>query len=326
MSTLLRLGSHGPEVERVQRVLNARGASPRLVEDGVFGPRTAVALTSYQLAHGLTVDGIAGPATLAELGRVGPVARAPHAIPLPPPGWLVGIDISDAQGRVDGEALASAGVEFAWIKACEGMYDRDAHAAHNARSLASAGVEIGFYAALSPYGEDKADEQADNFARALDAIGLGVGSLWPALDFELAAGLTGLDALASALRWCEIVERRLGRGSIVYTGPAFFDLLARYAGAEGADEVQALATRPLWVAHYTQDHARLPRPPRAWSDWTIWQASGDRPRLGRPGSRNFATLPGRPLADVDINFFRGDREQLLLRARKSPAPEASHDG
>lgn len=64
--TALRQGDHGPAVAKLQRALNARDAG--LVPDGIFGPRTAVAVTSYQLAHGLRVDGVAGPATLGALG------------------------------------------------------------------------------------------------------------------------------------------------------------------------------------------------------------------------------------------------------------------
>ncbi len=38
-----------------------------LVQDGQFGPLTREALMTWQREHGLTSDGIAGPATLAKL-------------------------------------------------------------------------------------------------------------------------------------------------------------------------------------------------------------------------------------------------------------------
>src|SRR5215212_900359 len=48
---LLRLGSSGPEVARVQTAL---GVQP----DGVFGPQTDAIVRSYQSRNGLAVDGI----------------------------------------------------------------------------------------------------------------------------------------------------------------------------------------------------------------------------------------------------------------------------
>lgn len=48
-------------IRRIQRVV---GCYP----DSNFGPRTTEALKAWQKAHGLTADGVAGPATLAKMG------------------------------------------------------------------------------------------------------------------------------------------------------------------------------------------------------------------------------------------------------------------
>jgi N-acetylmuramoyl-L-alanine amidase len=53
---LIKRGSQGKDVERIQRAV---GVTP----DGVFGPKTEVAVKAYQKRHGLVVDGIVGPAT-----------------------------------------------------------------------------------------------------------------------------------------------------------------------------------------------------------------------------------------------------------------------
>ena len=57
---VLRLGSTGHDVKRMQAAL-------RIPSDGQFGPGTEAALKKWQSANGLTVDGVAGPKTLAKL-------------------------------------------------------------------------------------------------------------------------------------------------------------------------------------------------------------------------------------------------------------------
>lgn len=51
----------------LQKALNAAGASPRLKEDGIPGPRTTAAVRAFQTFSGLTADGIVGPKTRAAL-------------------------------------------------------------------------------------------------------------------------------------------------------------------------------------------------------------------------------------------------------------------
>ncbi|NUQ73207.1 MAG: peptidoglycan-binding protein [Polyangiaceae bacterium] len=64
MSTL-RMGSKGPEVVRLQRLLHVKPA------DGDFGPKTAAAVRAFQKSHGLVADGVVGPATWAALEKEG---------------------------------------------------------------------------------------------------------------------------------------------------------------------------------------------------------------------------------------------------------------
>lgn len=59
---LLRLGSRGEEVRQLQRDLAALGYFPGAA-DGIYGRRTVDAVTSFQRAHGLEPDGVAGPQT-----------------------------------------------------------------------------------------------------------------------------------------------------------------------------------------------------------------------------------------------------------------------
>lgn len=76
--TSLQRGSEGPEVRHVQERLLALGfmsARDFNTGPGVFGPRTEAAVTAFQAARKLGVDGVVGPKTLAALGTsTGPVA------------------------------------------------------------------------------------------------------------------------------------------------------------------------------------------------------------------------------------------------------------
>lgn len=71
--SLLQVGDAGPAVTALQQRLAIAGYYQGPV-DGTFGPQTEAAVLAFQQARGLTVDGIAGPATLAAL------ANAPQAI------------------------------------------------------------------------------------------------------------------------------------------------------------------------------------------------------------------------------------------------------
>lgn len=59
-SVILRRGSRGTEVKRMQEAL-------KISADGVFGPGTERALKAWQRSNGLTADGIAGPATFGKM-------------------------------------------------------------------------------------------------------------------------------------------------------------------------------------------------------------------------------------------------------------------
>lgn len=64
---LSKMGSSGSEVRQIQTRLKNWGYYKGSV-DGIYGSRTKAAVESFQRKNGLTVDGIAGPATLAAMG------------------------------------------------------------------------------------------------------------------------------------------------------------------------------------------------------------------------------------------------------------------
>lgn len=64
---LSKYGSRGQEVTNIQSRLKAWGYYNGAV-DGIYGSKTVDAVKYFQRKHGLTADGIAGPATLRKIG------------------------------------------------------------------------------------------------------------------------------------------------------------------------------------------------------------------------------------------------------------------
>ena len=63
---MLRSGSRGEAVRKLQELLNARGYDCGAV-DGIFGVKTRAAVIAFQKANGLSADGIVGPLTWGKL-------------------------------------------------------------------------------------------------------------------------------------------------------------------------------------------------------------------------------------------------------------------
>lgn len=66
-SALSKMGSRGSEVTKIQTNLKKWGYYNGDI-DGIYGTKTRDAVKYFQRKNGLTVDGIAGPKTLAALG------------------------------------------------------------------------------------------------------------------------------------------------------------------------------------------------------------------------------------------------------------------
>lgn len=67
MASLLKYGSRGDEVRKLQQALNSAGY--QLDVDGIYGSKTQSAVKQYQRSNGLGVDGIVGDQTWGSLNR-----------------------------------------------------------------------------------------------------------------------------------------------------------------------------------------------------------------------------------------------------------------
>ena len=81
---MLRQGSRGAAVTRLQQQLAAAGFNPGPI-DGIFGPRTASAVREFQAAQNIQVDAIVGPITQGRLDAPAAATPAPAPTPAPTP-------------------------------------------------------------------------------------------------------------------------------------------------------------------------------------------------------------------------------------------------
>jgi hypothetical protein len=104
---MLRQGSSGPEVERLQRLLSSAGFS--VAVDGAFGPATRRVVESFQRRLQLGVDGVVGPRTWAAL-----LASSPAWPATPSTGPL---SLNDGNSMRPGSTAAQAPIpEFADLR------------------------------------------------------------------------------------------------------------------------------------------------------------------------------------------------------------------
>jgi lysozyme family protein len=68
----------------LQNSLNRLGANPKLELDGIVGPATRNAVRAFQLAAGITVDGLTGPETFMALDKALAEGKPVKTMPVPP--------------------------------------------------------------------------------------------------------------------------------------------------------------------------------------------------------------------------------------------------
>ena len=95
---LLRVGSRGPAVMRLQKKLG-------IAADGIFGPHTRAAVRKFQQRHGLLVDGIVGPQTRAALYGRAPEQRIIRAWWVVPVQRALGVPADGLYGPVSRAAV-----------------------------------------------------------------------------------------------------------------------------------------------------------------------------------------------------------------------------
>ncbi|MGA2549110.1 MAG: glycoside hydrolase family 25 protein [Burkholderiaceae bacterium] len=180
-----------------------------------------------------------------------------------------GIDVSHYQGVVDWNAVADAGIVFAYCKASEGTSFVDTQFSSNWANTQSAGIIRGAYHFFRPSLD--ANAQAELFLSQV--VSLEDGDLPPAVDVEASDGIDAQDIVDGLQIFLDAVQSALDRTPVIYTYPSFWT-------ASVGDSLQ-FGSYPLWVANYG---VSTPTLPDAWSTYALWQFSDSGTVSGVTGS------------------------------------------
>jgi lysozyme len=189
-----------------------------------------------------------------------------------------GIDVSRYQQVIDWDNVKQMQVEnvkidFAFIKATEGVNNVDPYFHRNWKKAKDAAMARGAYHFFIATRSGKT--QAENFIKKVQ---LEPGDLPPVLDVEERYGVAPQKLRQRVLEFLATVEEYYKVKPILYTNVDFYQYYLK-------DQFDGY---PLWVAHYLQKDR-----PRIYRDWEFWQHN----ESGRVNGI---------AAFVDFNVFNGD--------------------
>jgi lysozyme len=229
--------------------------------------------------------------------------------------YIQGIDISKWQGTVDHQAVAESGMKFCICKASEGRNYKDRYFRRNMeaiRALRKANPGLLYFPGAYHFARPDSDggNAQDGAAEANNYCDI-VIEVWgdiledfmpPALDFEKYSESDVDENIPWIEAWIEVVENRLGRKPMIYTGKNIW----RYE----VGNTSHFKDYPLWQVYYSGSAEQPPDMP--WESWHLWQWSAGGSFAHRP------PVPG--VGTVDVNRWHGTFEQLLEFAHSSSLP------
>lgn len=199
-----------------------------------------------------------------------------------------GIDVSYAQGRIDWQKVHtmnedSVHINFAFIKATEGLIKVDPYFKRNWREAPKNGIVCGAYHFL------RANKNGLWQARFfMQTVSMDKGDLPAVVDVETLDGASPDEMRLQLQAFLTYVERRTKSKPIIYTTLSYY---AAYLASYFDDY-------PLWLAHYDHSDLYVDKDLR----WKFWQHS-DKARVN--GINHV----------VDFDAFKGDSTtftQILL--------------
>ena len=187
---------------------------------------------------------------------------------------ILGLDCSRYQQNITWNLVKEAGVQFAFVKVTEGTAGHE-DTLYNLRGrildAQQNGIKVGYYHFARPGDvsnpEDDANAEAQN---VLGHIGyLPVANLPLVLDIEAYASTIVWDNKVDHMnRFIKTFIQTLSEHNIsviIYSYKSFMDINA----------TPQFGSYPLWIAAYINNpEVNLPVLPNGWSEWKIWQFTG----------------------------------------------------
>lgn len=215
------------------------------------------------------------------IGQVGvnPAAAAPV---------VLGLDVSDHQSKIDWSAVASAGAQFAYVKATEGTGFVNPDFAAQYDGAYQAGLIRGAYHFALP-NESSGAAQASYFVANGGGWTADGHTLPGALDIEYnpygpeCYGLSPSAMVSWIASFTDTYQSLTTVWPVIYTPTAWWVTCTGNYGGFAADD-------PLWTTNYGNTADPLPA---GWNTYTFWQYA------------SAGAFPG------DQDLFNGSSSQLL---------------
>ena len=196
-----------------------------------------------------------------------------------------GVDVSEYQGQIDWEVLASQDISFAFIKATEGSGYVDTYFQYNFSHAMKNGLEVGAYHFFSF--ESTGENQADNF---IDTLGKPDKMLPPVVDVELYGDYKinppdKEDVIKELKIILEKIEEHYNVKPIIYTTQYVNKI---YIANNFSDY-------DIWISSITSS-------PKLQDEqkWTFWQYTHTGKLDGYDGKEEY----------IDMNVFYGSKDEF----------------
>ncbi len=203
---------------------------------------------------------------------------------------LFGIDVSSYQGTINWSSVYANGARYAFAKATEGNYYRDAYFTSNMSHGKSAGLQMGAYHFARP-DVDCASTDANYFwAFAGGYIVADGKSIFPMVDFEVYKGAACGNTYTSWFNnWSSDVKAKTSH----FLHPVIYS-----SACAGMCDLTTSCTLSQWVANYNGQNLYTGNPwsacnccnyvnPCTTSGWTYWQVSSTGAIGGVSGNCDF---------------------------------------
>ncbi len=217
--------------------------------DWLFGSLIVAGLGFMLLARPVVFTPQPAKVELAQLpDNVKTQLRQPSQTP------VHGIDVSHYQGSIDWPAVAAANIDFAYVKATDGITYTDPAFDTNVASAAGTQLKLGAYHFFEA--DDDPQQQLANFLNAIKGKPL---SLVPMVDVEVTDNQPASQIKRRLTQFLQQLEQATGCTPLIYSYRSFWQTNI------GPD----FNRYPFWLA----DYAAKPSPPEGVKNWQIWQYS-----------------------------------------------------